>query len=150
MKKIALVLILAGSLAACNEQEKPTPTEDTIQTLEESQSMVPMADSSGDQMVTDMNAVDDMPLKNEEELEAEEEAQAVQAAADEAKNNPIAIVNTGNTNRNYVLRDADTGCEFIQFDDTGTDGTSLPIVARPNGRGGQRGCGTGTDFKKAN
>ena len=151
MKKIVLIAGLLA-LAACSKSPEPgSQTSDMIVTDDSILNQIPRAcgtDGKMCQKSTPEEVADTNESLSENELDEASAEQIAQQEADEAENNPISIVNTGNTNRNYVLRDAATGCEFIQFDDTGTDGTSLPIVARPNGRGGQRGCGTGTDFKK--
>lgn len=50
-----------------------------------------------------------------------------------------------------ILRDKATGCEFMrEFQSGYKSGKAILILPRPNGKGGIRGCGTGTDFKKGN
>lgn len=147
MKKIAFILAAASlmSVAACTKTPEAAAVEEGgPETLEESQSQVPMADTMPMTNDSGSDAEDRSELANQEE--AEDAAMAAQRDADDAENNPIRLMNPGSTQDVYIYQDRATGCEFIQYEERSDHGDRW--LPRPNGKGGQRGCGTGDDFNK--
>jgi crotonobetainyl-CoA:carnitine CoA-transferase CaiB-like acyl-CoA transferase len=152
LKKIAFILAAASlmSVAACSKQPPAAmvDTGDGVETLEEAQSEVPLADATGNQTFTDA------------ELDQSSSDMMNQQAADEAEDNareaeekkepaPLGYLNPNSQDGLYILVDDDTGCEFIQVEVGRSDGRVMSLIPRPDGKGGQRGCGKGKDFKKS-
>lgn len=148
MKKIAFVLAAASllSVAACTKAPPQQDTNDGIETLEESVNQVPMA---SDADMTPVNMTDEQLDQSSSDMVNQ---QREDEAEDEAKDpQDITYQNPSNDKGTFVMVDEATGCQFIQIEhdnNYGSDGArSIALIARPDGKGGQRGCGTGYDFK---
>lgn len=143
--KIAILLAATLSLSACYKSPPAAAVENDggVQTLEESQSQVPMAETStSNTMLT------------EEELDASSNAMMVEKAKDEAEEakaiaaKEVFELVSNSENGFNVWRDKQTGCEFIEKSDSAyRGGIAIIFIPRPSGGAGQRGCKTGTDFK---
>lgn len=149
MKKIAFVLAAVSllSVAACTKTPPQQDTNDGIQTLEESVNQVPMASD------IDM-APDNMDGMTEEQLDQSSSDMVNQQREDEAEDKEpqdITYQNPSNDKGTFVMQDEATGCQFIQIEHdnnySNNGARSIALIARPDGKGGQRGCGTGYDFK---
>ena len=142
MKKIAsltLVLVLAacGPKPGSSEPQQlqsetpqaPTPTENSTE----------MTEAELDQSSADMVA--QQQADDEAERKATLAAQPFEYVGEEAEAETEVS----------IMRDKATGCEFIQkYDSAYRGGIAIVFHPRPDGKGGIRGCGTGTDFKKGN
>jgi hypothetical protein len=139
MKKI---VVLAGlvALAACNKQPDPVQPIDQATLLpQEEVELLGNAQSPTGNMT-------------EEELDQSSSDMMNQQAADEAAERasyPFEVVGSEADAGVYIYRDKATGCEFLEKEDSSyKTGMALVFIPRPDGKGGQRGCRTGTDFKK--
>lgn len=149
MNKIAFVLVAASllSVAACNKAPPQQDTNDSIQTLEESVNQVPMASDAE-------MAPDNMDDMTDEQLDQSSSDMMNQQREDEAEDEDpqdITYQNPSNDKGTFIMVDEATGCQFIQIEHDNIDAVSgarsIALIARPDGKGGQRGCGTGYDFK---
>lgn len=149
MKKIILVAGLLA-LAACAKTPDATETSDQMVTDDAILNSIPSA-CGDDGSLCQRSTPTDGNEVSESDLDNSSDAMMLEKEADEEKERLLEILNPNATNELYVMRDKATGCEFIQAENDGyasDGGKSMAFVARPNGKGGQRGCGTGTDFKK--
>ena len=157
MKKIVMIAGLLA-LAACTKEPTGSQTSDTMVTDDSILNSFPSAcgtDGKMCQKSTADDGADTMPdnAMSESDLDNSSDAMMAEQASDEEKERLLENLNPNSTNDLYVFRDKATGCEFVQVenDSYSSDGAkTLVVFPRPNGKGGQRGCGTGTDFKKGN
>lgn len=133
MSKFLLLSCAVLALSACGPKPEAQPVTE-YQSVDDI-GQVPLVDAQADAIVdnTVVEAVE--PVANEVAETESEDAKPAEL---------LEYVNPQSANQLYVVRDLDTGCEFIQIDDS--DGVA--ILPRPDGRGNQRGCRTGSDFKK--
>lgn len=125
---LGIALLLATT--ACSKQ--PQPAEPQM-VLDEDTNLeaVPMA-------TEDYSPPGEGNSVTESDLDNASDAMMRQQAQDEQDARAFEILNTEASNDIYVVRDKATGCEFIKMEDQ-------PLRDRPDGKGGQRGCHTGTD-----
>lgn len=140
MKKIAsLTLILA--LSACG----PKPGSSEPQQLQSETPYVPVTTDNSTGMTEEELDQSSADMVAQQQADEEAERQATLAAQ------PFENVGEEGATEVSILRDKATGCEIIQkYDSAYRGGISIVLLPRPDGKGGIRGCGTGTDFKKGN
>ena len=143
MKKIAIALTLALTLAACKQQaDKDRVWADAVATPTPTETATQMAPSMTEEELDKSSA--DMVAQQEADEEAEHKA-ALAAQPFEYISERSATTDVA------ILRDKATGCEILQKQDSAyRGGIAIVLLPRPDGKGGIRGCGTGTDFKKGN
>jgi hypothetical protein len=131
-------LIIAGllMLTACNKNPQPSTNEPVALSMDEEKDLSgEMDDIKEAEPLPDIKPVDE-PLPLTKEMQDQKEADEIESGE------IMEYVNANAINGLLVVRDRQTGCEFIA--------TEHGLTPRPNGETNpyQRGCGTGTDFKK--
>lgn len=151
--KLIYSAALLLSLVACNKRPADTQLVEAPEDTGEFAAEVPMASACGtDGKMCQKSEVADGNALSESDLDNSSDAMMAQQAEEQEKDRLLENLNPNANNDLYVFRDKATGCEFVQVENdsyTSSGAKTLVVFPRPNGKGGQRGCGTGTDFKNS-